>query len=156
MTVCPPTLPSPRTENRSSTYAGGQVSFAANCKKNNLQVGFLSFYQRDNQLFGAIFNDGSGNAPFTDTEHPTGSLEAFFIDDKFKPFSWLTLSAGMRPTRFSEGNFASLPPLRRRRVRHQPRFGVALTVPRLNWTFRAFYGHYYQAPPLDHRFRSRC
>jgi outer membrane receptor protein involved in Fe transport len=29
-----------------------------------------------------------------------------------------------------------------------PRFGATFTVPRLRWTFRAFYGHYYQAPPL--------
>src|ERR1700690_2307186 len=33
------------TENRASTYAGGQASFAANYKKNDLQVGFVSFYQ---------------------------------------------------------------------------------------------------------------
>ena len=29
-----------------------------------------------------------------------------------------------------------------------PRFGVTVTVPRLRWTFRGFYGHFYQAPPL--------
>jgi hypothetical protein len=29
-----------------------------------------------------------------------------------------------------------------------PRFGVAVEIPRLKWVFRAFYGHYYQAPPL--------
>jgi hypothetical protein len=29
-----------------------------------------------------------------------------------------------------------------------PRFGVALQIPQLNWVFRAFYGKYYQAPPL--------
>ena len=29
-----------------------------------------------------------------------------------------------------------------------PRVGVALRVPRLNWVLRAFYGHYYQPPPL--------
>jgi outer membrane receptor protein involved in Fe transport len=29
-----------------------------------------------------------------------------------------------------------------------PRFGVAVKVPRLNWVFRAFYGDFYQAPPL--------
>ena len=29
-----------------------------------------------------------------------------------------------------------------------PRFGATLTIPRIRWTFRAFYGHYYQAPPL--------
>src|ERR1019366_9194202 len=120
------------TENRSSTYGGGQVSFSANVEKNNLQIGLYSFYQQDNELFGAVFNDGSGQ-PFTDTEHPTGSLAAFFIDDKFKPVPWLTLTAGMRPTHFSGGVSESA---------ISPRFGIALNVPRLNWTFRAFYGHY--------------
>jgi outer membrane cobalamin receptor len=126
------------TQNRGSTYGGGQVSFSANVAKNNLQVGLYSFYQQDDTLFGAVFNDGSA-APFTDTEHPSGSLEAFFIDDKFKPFSWLTLSAGMRPTHFSGGISESA---------ISPRFGVAAVVPHLHWVFRAFYGHYYQAPPL--------
>ena len=83
----PSDTPVATAENRGSTYLGGQASLAANYKKNDLQVGFLSFYQRDNQLFGAIFNDGSGNPPFTDTESPTANLEAFYIDDKFKPFS---------------------------------------------------------------------
>ena len=146
----PTDAPVATTENRGSTYAGGQVSLAANYKKNDLQVGFLSFYQRDNQLFGAIFNDGSGNAPFTDTERPTANLEAFYIDDKFKPFSWLTLSAGIRPTHFSEGNIpitAATPAVDESAI--QPRFGATVTVPRLNWTIRAFYGHYYQAPPIE-------
>jgi outer membrane cobalamin receptor len=126
------------TQHRGSTYAGGQVTFSANEWKNNLQIGLYSFYQQDNELFGAVFNDGS-SSPFTDREHLSGSLTAFFIDDKFKPVSWLTLSAGLRPTYFSGGvteNSIS------------PRFGVALSVPRLKWTFRGFYGHYYQAPPL--------
>jgi hypothetical protein len=146
----PTDIPIATTEDRSSTYAGGQASFAANYKKNDLQVGFLSFYQSDNQLFGAIFNDGSGNSPFTDTESPTANQETFYIDDKFTPFPWLTLSAGMRPTRFSEGNFAptaTAPPIDETAI--QPRFGATVTVPRLNWTFRAFYGHYYQAPPIE-------
>ena len=126
------------TQHRGSTYGGGQVSFSTNEAKNNLQVGLYSFYQQDNEQFGAIFNNGSGS-PFTDQEHPSGSLNAFFLDDKFKPVPWLTLSAGIRPTHFSGSvteNSIS------------PRFGAALNVPRLNWTFRAFYGHYYQAPPL--------
>jgi len=146
----PNDIPIATTENRSSTYVGGQTSFAANYKKNDLQVGFLSFYQHDNQVFGAIFNDGSGNPPFTIGESPTANLETFYIDDKFNPFSWLTLSAGMRPTRFSEGNFSvnSLePPLSESAI--QPRFGATLTIPKLHWTFRAFYGHYYQAPPIE-------
>ena len=82
------------TQHRSSTYAGGQASFNANVKKNDLQVGVYSFYQQNNETLGAVFNDGSGNV-FTDAGHPTGSIAAFFVDDKFKPFSWLTLSAGL-------------------------------------------------------------
>jgi hypothetical protein len=146
----PNDVPIATTEDRSSTYIGGQASLAANYKKNDLQVGFLSFYQRDSQLFGAIFNDGSGIPTIADSEHPTANLEAFYIDDKFKPFPWLTLSAGMRPTRFSEGNFAvtsAAPPVDESAI--QPRFGATVTIPRLNWTFRAFYGHYYQAPPIE-------
>ena len=146
----PNDTPVASTENRASTYAGGQASLAANYWKNDLQVGFLGFYQSDNQLFGAIFNDGSGNPPFTDSEQPTANLEAFYVDDKFNPFSWLTLSAGLRPTRFSEGNFptaALAPPISESAI--QPRFGATFTIPHLRWTFRAFYGHYYQAPPIE-------
>ena len=126
------------TQHLGSTYGGGQVSFSANENRNNFQVGVYSFYQRNNEFLGAIFNDGSA-PPFTEDQHPSGSLAALFVDDKFKPLPWLTLSAGLRPTYFSGGvteNSIS------------PRFGVALNVPRLNWTFRASYGHYYQAPPL--------
>jgi len=141
------------TEDRSSTYAGAQASVAANYNKNDLQVGFLSFYQRDDQFFGAVFNPRAYNSvptPIADSEHPTANLETFYIDDRFKPFPWLTLSAGMRPTRFSEGNFAvtsAAPPVDESAI--QPRFGATVTVPRLRWTFRAFYGHYYQAPPIE-------
>ncbi len=142
------------TENRSSTYAGGQASFAANYKHNDLQVGFLSFYQSDNQFFGAIFNPLSYSppvpSPIADSESPTANLETFYIDDKFRPFSWLTLSAGMRPTRFAEGNFASTSlerPISESAI--SPRFGATVTIPRIRWTFRAFYGHYYQAPPIE-------
>ena len=132
-------VPIASTDHRTSNYAGGQANLNLNIARNNLQTGIYSFYQQDHELFGAIFNDGSGNPSVIDHEQPSGSLTAFFIDDKFKPLSWLTLSAGIRPTHFSGGvteNSIS------------PRFGVALNVPRLNWTFRAFYGHYYQAPPL--------
>jgi len=135
----PDDSPVATTQDRSSTYAGGQASLSANFARNSLQAGIYSFYQQDNELFGAVFNDGSGNLPFTDRESPNGSLAAFFIDDKFNVTSWLTLIAGMRPTHFSGGvteNSIS------------PRFGAALTIPHLKWTFRAFYGHYYQAPPL--------
>jgi hypothetical protein len=146
----PNDIPIATSENRGSTYGGGQASFAANYNKNDLQVGFLSFYQSDNQIFGAIFNDGSGSPSFTIAESPTAHLETFYIDDKFNPFPWLTLSAGMRPTWFSEGNFSAdslEPPISESAI--SPRFGATVTVPKLHWTFRAFYGHYYQAPPIE-------
>jgi len=146
----PNDVPIATTEDRGSTYVGGQANFAANYKKNDLQVGFISFYQSDNQLFGAIFNSGSGIPAINDSEHPTANFEAFYIDDKFTPFPWLTLSAGIRPTRFSEGNFAvtsAARPVDETAI--QPRFGATVTIPRLRWTFRAFYGHYYQAPPIE-------
>src|SRR6266404_3075404 len=129
------------TQDRTSNYGGGQVSFAANLAKNNLQIGVYSFYQHDSELFGAIFNPPQQNQGINPParENRSGSLGSFFIDDKFKPFSWLTLTAGMRPTHFSGGVSESA---------ISPRFGVALNIPHLNWTFRAFYGHYYQAPPL--------
>jgi hypothetical protein len=141
----PNDVPIATTEKRGSSYAGGQASLAANYKKNDLQVGLLSFYQSDNQFFDVLPGLTS-----PDTEHPTANLEAFYIDDKFKPFSWLALSAGMRPTRFSEGNFgANSTALPVSESAIQPRFGATVTIPRLRWTFRAFYGHYYQAPSLE-------
>ena len=137
--------PEAATEDRTSIYAGGQATFAANYKKNGVQVGFVSFYQSDDQLFDVIPGLAS-----PDIEHPTANLETFYIDDKFKPFSWLTLSAGMRPTRFAEGNFAAAStaqPVSESAI--SPRFGATVTIPKLRWTFRAFYGHYYQAPPIE-------
>jgi hypothetical protein len=134
----PTDFPTATTDHHTSTYAGGQVSFSASFAKNNLQAGFYGFHQHDDQLFVALFNDGS-NPPLTEYDLASGGLDAFFVDDKFKPFSWLTLSAGMRPTHFSRG-------LTENAI--SPRFSAALNIPRLNWTLRAFYGHYYQAPPL--------
>src|SRR6202166_1152400 len=70
----PEDYPVATSQNRASTYAGGQASFAANVAKNNLQIGLYSFYQQDNELFGAAFNN-RGGSPFTDIEHPSGNLE---------------------------------------------------------------------------------
>ena len=152
----PDDYPTATTDRHTSTYAGGQVSFGANLAKNDLQVGFFGFHQNDDHHLGILFNCATNGDPhysppncdptdlpptFADSEPASGGLAAFFIDDKLKPFSWLTLSAGLRPTHFS-GSGTSENAI-------SPRFGATLTVPRLRWTFRAFYGHYYQAPPLQ-------
>ena len=135
----PNDYPVSTTDNRSSHYGGGQVTFSTDIARNNLQVGFYGFGQQDNELFGLTFNDGSGNMNFRQPELARGSVSAFFVDDKFKVTPWLTLMAGMRPTHFSGGVTENA---------ISPRFGVALAVPKLKWVFRGFYGHYYQAPPL--------
>jgi TonB dependent receptor/Carboxypeptidase regulatory-like domain/TonB-dependent Receptor Plug Domain len=147
----PNDYPTATSDHHTSTYAGGQVSFGANFNRNDLQVGFFGFHQTDDQRLGILFNcptNGDPNfpdckpsqTPFADRETPSGGLAAFFLDEKFKPFSWLTFSAGMRPTHFAGSGISE--------SAISPRFGAAVAVPRLRWTFRAFYGHYYQAPPL--------
>jgi len=148
----PNDYPTATIDHHTSAYAGGQVSFGANFSRNDLQVGFFGFHQNDDHHLGIVFNcpynadpnytpcDPTKLAPpFSDSEPASGGLAAFFLDDKFKPLSWLTLSAGLRPTHFSGIQSESV---------ISPRFGATVTVPHLRWTFRAFYGHYYQAPPL--------
>ena len=129
-------LPSASTDHRSSSYVGGQLSFNVSLPKNDLQAGIYGFSQQNNEFFGL---SEAGSQLLNDHEQPSGNLAAFFLDDKFKPFAWLTLSAGVRPTHFSGGESENSV---------SPRFGATATVPRLHWTLRAFYGHYYQAPPL--------
>ena len=148
----PNDYPTATSDHHTSTYAGGQVSFGANFNRNDLQVGFFGFHQTDDQHLGILFNcptngdphyapPNCGGKPFPlDSEPASGGLAAFFLDEKFKPFSWLTFSAGMRPTHFAGSGISE--------SAISPRFGATVTVPRLRWTFRAFYGHYYQAPPL--------
>ncbi len=148
----PNDYPTATTDRHASTYAGGQVSFGANFNRNDLQVGFYGFHQSDRQRLGILFNCPTNGDPHLtppdcdrdpfpiDSEPASGGVGAFFLDEKFKPFSWLTLSAGLRPTHFA-GSGVSENAI-------SPRFGATVTLPRLHWTFRAFYGHYYQAPPL--------
>ena len=133
-------MPSSASERRSSSYEGGQISLSWVRNRNNLRTGFYGFAQQDHQSFGVIYNDQSApslNPP--DLEAPMGSVAAAYIEEQLKPTGWLTLNAGIRQTHFSGAvveNAAS------------PSAGVSLRLPKINWTLRAFYGHFYQAPPL--------
>jgi outer membrane cobalamin receptor len=147
----PNDTPSAATDNRTSDYAGLQSTFSVNVARNNIQMGIYGFGQQDNEFFHLIFNDSSGNAPISESDNGSGGQIAEFIDDKFQPTSWLTLFAGIRPTHFIGASPSNSPNGMFRQVVEDtinPRFGVSVRVPRLNWVFRAFYGHYYQAPPL--------
>jgi len=136
----PADLPSSATEKRSSKYEGGQAVISWVKDRNNLRAGIYGFAQQDNQLFGLIFNDNSApNLNPPDVETPVGSLVAVYAEDQLKATSWLTLNAGLRQTHFSGGVVENAT---------SPRVGASVRIPKLNWVFRGFYGHFYQAPPL--------
>jgi outer membrane cobalamin receptor len=134
----PGDFPISTTDDRSSNYAGGQATLSWTLARNSAQVGLYGFWQHDNQLFGLLFNDGS-SPDFQDRELAQAGVAEAFVEDRFSLTPWLTVSGGVRLTHFSSTlteNAAN------------PRAGVALRIPHINWVFRGFYGQFYQAPPL--------
>jgi outer membrane receptor protein involved in Fe transport len=126
------------TDNRASHYVGGQISLGLVKGKHNAKFGVYAFGQHDDTLFQLNPNDGS--AVLSQREKASGQLAAAFIEDQFKPTSWLTLNGGIRLTHFSGAISEDAP---------SPRIGVAIQLPRLNWILRGAYSRYYQAPPLN-------
>jgi len=135
----PADTPVATTSDRTSIYGGAQASITTQVARNTIEAGFYSFGQHDTYRFGAIFNDGSGTAPFSIPDSASGGVVEVFVSDNVKVTSWLTVIAGLRQTRFG-GQFPE--------IVTAPRFGVAVRVPRLNWVFRGFYGRFYQPPSL--------
>src|SRR5271157_549797 len=123
---------------QSSNYGGLQASLSASVWKNDIQAGVYGFAQHQSNYFNNQFTDGSQNFP-PSSASITGGLEEIFVSDKFKVTPWLTLIAGFRQSHFTADIVEN---------EVDPRFGVAVKVPRLNWVFHAFYGHFYQPPPL--------
>jgi len=136
----PADSPSATTWHRTSNYAGLQANLRGELHRNNLAAGLYSFYQHDSSLFGVGFNDGSGTAPIHETDAVSGGLVAGSFSDNFRATDWLTLIAGVRLTNFQGEVSESVA---------DPRFGATVTIPRIGWVFRGFYGRYYQAPPLS-------
>ncbi|MDP9340446.1 MAG: TonB-dependent receptor [Acidobacteriota bacterium] len=135
-------FPSATTDRRNSKYEGGQATLSYVQGRNNGRAGIYGFAQQNDELFGVIFNDPADPdfaQDFRHAESLSGSMAALFAEDEFRVASWLTLNAGVRQTHFS-GNIVE--------NATSPRFGAAVRVPRVNWVFRGFYGHFYQLPPL--------
>ncbi|HEY6922979.1 MAG TPA: TonB-dependent receptor [Steroidobacteraceae bacterium] len=132
-------FPISTTDQRSSTYAGGQETLRIHLDRNDIQLGLTGFANHDEHFFNVTFNDDS-NPPFNQALHPNGSLVAVYLEDTFKLTSRWDIVAGVRQTRFS-GEITE--------NATSPRLGTTLVIPRLNWILRAFYGKYYQAPPLE-------
>jgi len=123
----------------STNYGGGQAVLNYHAPRNDIQAGVYSFAANQNELFNLVFNDGSGQTPIFDTEAVPGDDIALFASDKFTVTSWLTLIGGVRATHFSAGVTENTT---------YPRIGGTLKIPRVNWVFRAFWGRFYQPPPL--------
>ena len=132
-------FPTDTTDNRTSIYAGAQITFNATVARNNISVGYYGFYQHDNQLFAINYTDGSAPNLLPDREIIGGNLEEVWVEDKFKATSWMTLSGFFRDSFFSGGIAENAT---------SPRAGISLSVPKLKWVLHGFYGHFYQAPPL--------
>jgi outer membrane cobalamin receptor len=126
------------TVTQTANYGGLQAAVNTSFWKNDIDGGVYGFAQHQFNSFDNQFTNGTQNFPAS-SNAVTGGLAAVFINDKFKVTSWLTLIAGLRQTEFRASVSENAT---------DPRFGVALRVPRLNWVFRAFYGYFYQAPPL--------
>jgi hypothetical protein len=136
----PNDFPTNTTDDRTSIYAGAQVTFSATVARNNMSAGYYGFWQHDNQLFGVVFNDGTpASSNFVDREIISGNLEEVWFEDKFKATSWLTLSGGVRQSYFSGSNTENA---------SSPRAGISVRVPKIGWVFHGFYGRFFQAPPL--------
>jgi hypothetical protein len=134
----PNDLPSATNARQTGQYTGAQAYFSTSVARNSLKAGLYGYEQHENDLFAAAFNDGS--APnFSETSIVNGGVEEAFIEDNYRPTSWLTLIGGERQTHFQ--GFISEDAI-------YPRIGMAVQIPYLHWVLRGFYGHFYQPPPL--------
>jgi len=124
-------------DDRGSNYVGGVVSLGVTRGRHNARAGFQVFGQRDNQFFGL----GVPGSLTTLSQRQTlwGNTEAIFLEDQFRVTHWLTLNGGVRLTHFGGGLSENAA---------DPRIGAAVRIPKLGWVGRAFWGRYYQAPPL--------
>jgi TonB-dependent receptor-like protein len=123
----------------STNYGGGQAVLGFHAPRNDVQVGVYSYAAGQNENFGIAFSDGSGNPPISETDSVPGNDIALFASDKLSVTSWLTLIGGVRETHFSGGVSENTT---------YPRIGGTLRIPKINWVFRAFWGKFYQPPPL--------
>ncbi|MGA7922260.1 MAG: TonB-dependent receptor [Candidatus Acidiferrales bacterium] len=137
----PTDFPVISTVDQTANYGGLQTSLNAHFWKNDAQIGLYGFAQHQSEYFNNVFTDcGTSCQNFGPSSTAiTGGLEEIFVNDKFKVTSWLTLIAGFRQSHFTADiveNYVD------------PRFGIAIRVPRVNWVFHAFWGRFYQPPPL--------
>ena len=132
--------PTVTTYHHSSQYEGAEENLRMNFSSNHLDVGLFGFAQQDQAAFNLAFTDGS-SPTLQELESPTGGLIAAWVQDTFEATHWLNLSAGVRQSHFQSSSITE--------NTTDPRLGATVLLPRLNWVLSAFWGKYYQAPPLE-------
>jgi outer membrane receptor protein involved in Fe transport len=70
---------------------------------------------------------------------PSGTVAAVFVQDTVDAASWLSLTGGLRYAAFSGGVSEEA---------ISPRLGASIRISAINSVVRAFYGRFYQEPPL--------
>lgn len=134
----PGDTPTILNEDSRSTYVGVRAMLQGIKRRHNARVGFESWGQRNNAQFDLTANPGT--KVFQQQEMHWANTESFFVEDQYRPTSWLTLDAGLRLIHYggllSENAF-------------DPRLGGGMRIPHLGWTVHGYYAYYYQPPPLD-------
>ena len=125
------------TDHRASQYLGGQAVLAVSHGRHSARVGVYGFYQHDDVLFG--LQSGDSGVGLNQTQTPGGHVDVAFAEDQYAATDRLTLSVGVRATRFSGGITESA---------LSPRVGAVIRLPGCECALRGYYGRYYQAPPL--------
>ncbi len=131
--------PTITTYHHSSQYEGSEEQLKWDISRNHLDVGVFGFAQQDQADFSLAFTDLS-SPTLRELESPTGQLITAWLQDTFEATHWLNLSAGVRQSHF-QGGFTE--------NATDPRLGATIQLPRLDWVLSAFWGKYYQAPPLE-------
>jgi hypothetical protein len=131
--------PTITTYHHSSQYEGAEEQLKWDIRRNHLDVGLFGFAQQDQADFNLAFTNDS-SPTLRELESPTGELITAWLQDTFEVTHWLNLSAGVRQAHF-QGSFTE--------NATDPRLGATIQLPRLDWVLSAFWGKYYQAPPLE-------
>jgi hypothetical protein len=136
----PSDFPVATTWHQHSNYVGGQADARMEVGWNSFSGGMYSFYQRENDLFGTIVNDGSSpSQPNTSGIANAGLLE-FYVSDHARIGSYITVQAGERFSILRNGlNESAM----------YPRIGATVRIPRLNWVLRGYYGRAFQPAPVQ-------
>ena len=124
---------------RGSNYFGGVANLGVMRGRHNFHAGLQAFAERDNQFYSVADKLVPGNSFNPTRTEPWASNSAMFFEDQIKAASWLTFNTGVRLSHY-EGPVSE--------NSADPRIGAAVQIPKLKWALRAFYGRYYQPPPL--------